>query len=763
MTKTSRYLDIKRLELLFGALFAVVILLSSASLSSASAAKPSAPTLVSATPGNAKIVLAWTIPSSDGGSPIVGYRVYRGTSSGGETLLVTLGNVLSYTSTGLTNGRTYYFRISALNSVGESAFSNELHAIPVAPVATAISMTGNGTIQVGVIIPIAIALHTIDGRALGGRSVHIDITRPSGTHFVEDLVTDSNGQVVTIDWTPVLAGTYSVVSSFAGDTQYLSTSASTSFTAVTGGQSTSPSAPTIGAATPGDARIILTWTAPSSNGGSAISNYKLYRGTVKGGETLLATLGNVLTYSDTGLTNGRTYYYKVSAVNSIGEGASSNEVSATPTESSIPIKFTVSVSGSNYVVKNAAGTSVYTSSNAASAINKAISSLTSGRTTKEEILLQGTFVLTSSINIASYTVLQSDTATKISTVNGMSGLMVTATGKSNFEIVGGDWNGNRGNRTVRNDNNPLRFTSCTNAIIRDLSVHYGCYDNIEFEESSYITISNVDSGYSNWDNIMMAGCSNCVVDSCHIHDSKEGGCYFYCEADGIVQHVDNDIIRNCLVERTYTSGLSISLRGTEDYGSNGLIEKNTCIDCGTDGMHPGINLGWSGSTAIRYVTNSVVQNNLIYQTSLRKASGGCGDGILIQAKNSKVLNNTIHDIYDASINIRGNGNLIYGNIISNGGKAYAVIQIWDGNSNIISNNVITNAGRNGIYIIKGLTAGCTGNRIVGNVISGIASGWYWIAISDSTDTGNTVSGNTVTGNHLTYDAGHNTFSSNVYK
>src|SRR5205807_1857669 len=43
-----------------------------------------------------------------------------------------------------------------------------------------------------------------------------------------------------------------------------------------------------------------------------------------------ATIGNVLTYTDTAVTNGVTYYYQVSAVNAAGEGPRSNEASATP-------------------------------------------------------------------------------------------------------------------------------------------------------------------------------------------------------------------------------------------------------------------------------------------------------------------------------------------------------------------------------------------------------------------------------------------------
>src|SRR5438034_1095934 len=93
---------------------------------------------------------------------------------------------------------------------------------------------------------------------------------------------------------------------------------------------TPPSAPQNLAATGGNAQVTLTWQAPASDGGSPITNYRIYRGTSSNGETLLATIGNVLTYTDTSVTNGVTYYYQVSAVNAAGEGPRSNEASATP-------------------------------------------------------------------------------------------------------------------------------------------------------------------------------------------------------------------------------------------------------------------------------------------------------------------------------------------------------------------------------------------------------------------------------------------------
>src|SRR5436853_105352 len=102
---------------------------------------------------------------------------------------------------------------------------------------------------------------------------------------------------------------------------------------------TPPSAPQNLAATGGNAQVTLTWQAPASNGGSPITNYRIYRGTSSNGETLLATIGNVLTYSDTSVTNGVTYYYQVSAMNGAGEGPRSNEASATPSPPPPPHDF----------------------------------------------------------------------------------------------------------------------------------------------------------------------------------------------------------------------------------------------------------------------------------------------------------------------------------------------------------------------------------------------------------------------------------------
>ena len=77
-------------------------------------------------------------PASDGGAAIIGYDVYMGTSSGGESASPVNGGLIGgtgYTVTGLTDGTTYYFRADAVNDANlHSEASAEASATPVAPV-----------------------------------------------------------------------------------------------------------------------------------------------------------------------------------------------------------------------------------------------------------------------------------------------------------------------------------------------------------------------------------------------------------------------------------------------------------------------------------------------------------------------------------------------------------------------------------------------------------------------------------------------------
>ncbi|UCG69155.1 MAG: PQQ-binding-like beta-propeller repeat protein, partial [Thermoplasmata archaeon] len=91
---------------------------------------PDGPTLMVESDGDSFVNLSWNPPAFDGGDPIANYRIYRGSSSGGQTFLLELENVSYYQDTDVTNGGSYYYIISAVNAVGEGNFSNEVNATP---------------------------------------------------------------------------------------------------------------------------------------------------------------------------------------------------------------------------------------------------------------------------------------------------------------------------------------------------------------------------------------------------------------------------------------------------------------------------------------------------------------------------------------------------------------------------------------------------------------------------------------------------------
>jgi subtilase family serine protease len=199
---------------------------------SATPTVPGAPILNTATPGNTSVSLSWSAPSNNGGSPVTGYDVYEGTTSGLEsytTPVVPTTSSTTVTVTGLTNGTTYYFTVKAMNLAGPSAASNQLSAAPVA-------------------------------------------------------------------------------------------------------NATAPGAPTNLIATTSSTKgVVLTWAAPSSNGGSAITSYTLYRGSSSGRETSYDSLNctsSTCTYNDTGTRHTAVYYYEVAAVNAVGTGPRSSQASA---------------------------------------------------------------------------------------------------------------------------------------------------------------------------------------------------------------------------------------------------------------------------------------------------------------------------------------------------------------------------------------------------------------------------------------------------
>ncbi|NPA75124.1 MAG: hypothetical protein GXO25_03460 [Euryarchaeota archaeon] len=89
-----------------------------------------------------------------------------------------------------------------------------------------------------------------------------------------------------------------------------------------------PSEPMYLHATIGKGYVNITWTNPSFDGASPITEYRIYRN----GELLGVVPATQLWYNDTNVVTGQTYTYYVTAVNAAGESPKSNEVQATPGE-----------------------------------------------------------------------------------------------------------------------------------------------------------------------------------------------------------------------------------------------------------------------------------------------------------------------------------------------------------------------------------------------------------------------------------------------
>ena len=102
--------------------------------------------------------------------------------------------------------------------------------------------------------------------------------------------------------------------------------------AFTGGETyvidhTAPLAPTGAAAIAGNSNNKLTWTA---NTETDVTSYRIYWGTTNDPTTLLTTI-TTSPFTHIGLANGTTYYYRIAAVDAVGnESIGSTVISATP-------------------------------------------------------------------------------------------------------------------------------------------------------------------------------------------------------------------------------------------------------------------------------------------------------------------------------------------------------------------------------------------------------------------------------------------------
>ena len=94
---------------------------------------PSEPIYLTALAKENAVSISWEWPNNQGGTPVIGYRIYRGLSSDNKSFIGKIesqGVSVSYTDTGLVNGKVYHYAVAAYNSLGEGPVSDSAHAKP---------------------------------------------------------------------------------------------------------------------------------------------------------------------------------------------------------------------------------------------------------------------------------------------------------------------------------------------------------------------------------------------------------------------------------------------------------------------------------------------------------------------------------------------------------------------------------------------------------------------------------------------------------
>jgi hypothetical protein len=175
--------------------------------------KPAPPTGLAANVGSGTITVTWT-----GGGGATSYTVWRSLKSG--SAYVSVGTVLdtaplTHTDSGLTNGTTYYYVVTATNSAGTSLNSAELAATPIVPPTFTSSATATpNSILPGVSTTIK-ATVTDTANTLTNGNIQILVQDPNGNtagtqNYSAQTFAAAQSQNYSFAFTPTIAGTYTV-------------------------------------------------------------------------------------------------------------------------------------------------------------------------------------------------------------------------------------------------------------------------------------------------------------------------------------------------------------------------------------------------------------------------------------------------------------------------------------------------------------------------------------------------------------------------
>ncbi|MYD94993.1 MAG: hypothetical protein F4Y02_15160 [Chloroflexi bacterium] len=282
--------------------------------------------------GPTSIRLAWEEPEEDGGSDITGYWIQVSEDGGGswsDLEANTRNNRTTYTHTGLTAGVTRHYRVHAINPNGESRPSNVDSAStsadrPDAP--RRLTARAGGTAE--------IILNWTAPASDGGSDItgyRIEWSR-TGTGGWTVLVASTTATTYTDDdLRPNTTRHYRVLAiNRAGKrSEWSNTDHATT-------EVDFPGAPTGLRVRPGGVggsdQLLLTWSRPADDGGSAIVGYRIERSAARFGDwvPLVTNTGSAdRAYTDGNLSPATTWFYRVSAINGKGPGPPSSVAEGT--------------------------------------------------------------------------------------------------------------------------------------------------------------------------------------------------------------------------------------------------------------------------------------------------------------------------------------------------------------------------------------------------------------------------------------------------
>ena len=285
-------------------------------LNQLAATPPSPPAFVRGVGGNRQATVTWLPPALAGSGAITGYEVT--VSPGGAT--VNAGSAArSAVVPSLTNGTAYTFVVRAISASGRGAASAATD--PVRPAGAVPGAPGTPTATAG------------SGQATLTWS---GPTSDGGTPITGYVVTPYVGTAAQTPVTFESSATTQTVTGLTNGTSYTFRVAARNAAGV-GGQSGAsapvkpvgaPGAPGTPTVTAGNGQVSLTWTAPSSDGGSPITGYVVTPFVGATAQTAVTFASTATTQVVTGLANGTEHTFKVAARNAAGTGAQS---AASPT------------------------------------------------------------------------------------------------------------------------------------------------------------------------------------------------------------------------------------------------------------------------------------------------------------------------------------------------------------------------------------------------------------------------------------------------